>query len=650
MGIQETTVWNGILRSVFSFLDGIVFSLIKWIMYGIFDLSKITANTDIFNGIYSRIYVILGIFMAFKLSFSFFQYIIDPESMTGKSEKGVSKLLTRVIVMLGALILLPGLLFGAGGEEGLIYTAQRSLLPVLPRLIFGSNAGGNFEDSVEDSAENITVAIMNGFVSVPENIDEYCPNGTYSSHKPIEKSEDFSPVLKEKCGGVLGSKYYVYSYNYFFSTVTGVLVIALLLGITLGIAKRIFKLMILELIAPIPIMSLIDPKGSKDGAFSKWLGNLISTFVDLFVKLGLVYLIIVIIQQITTQDMFDNMPSNNGFFRGTYLRLFLILGLIFFAKEAPKFIKESLGIKDSGGSLFDDVKSVGKAAGLVGGAAVGTAGILGSGIASGRASYLSDEANGKSHHVGNILKNIGSGLVGAGAGAATAGKALTQKGAGISSVMKAQQARNAQALAAGVAGSTWLGRRGSEISNILSGETPATKMGRHLSEIESKQSLLKAITDRVSSEMPKSDHTYGTFGKNSGIAGKFNYKDVMARYEAAKATGSEKFDIYDDTGAKQTIELAQMEKYKGVLLKENEEDYLKKANLERDANGDLLVKDAIVGRYMEAAKGVTVHGEPIDLRDRGSIKGGIDNLTIESSQVKQKQAKAQANDRFSAKK
>ena len=301
MGIQETTVWNGILRSVFSFLDGIVFSLIKWIMYGIFDLSKITANTDIFNGIYSRIYVILGIFMAFKLSFSFFQYIIDPESMTGKSEKGVSKLLTRVIVMLGALILLPGLLFGTGGEEGLIYTAQRSLLPVLPRLIFGSNAGGNFEDSVEDSAENITVAIMNGFVSVPENIDEYCPNGTYSSHKPIEKSEDFSPVLKEKCGGVLGSKYYVYSYNYFFSTVTGVLVIALLLGITLSIAKRIFKLMILELIAPVPIMSLIDPKGSKDGAFSKWLGNLISTFVDLFVKLGLVYLIIVIIQQITTQ-------------------------------------------------------------------------------------------------------------------------------------------------------------------------------------------------------------------------------------------------------------------------------------------------------------------------------------------------------------
>ena len=69
MGIQATDWVNWVLRSIFSFLDGIVFSLIKWVMYGVFDLSKITANTEIFSGLYSRIYVILGIFMAFKLSF-----------------------------------------------------------------------------------------------------------------------------------------------------------------------------------------------------------------------------------------------------------------------------------------------------------------------------------------------------------------------------------------------------------------------------------------------------------------------------------------------------------------------------------------------------------------------------------------------------
>ena len=544
MGIQATDWVNWVLRSIFSFLDGIVFSLIKWVMYGVFDLSRITANTEIFSGIYSRIYVILGIFMAFKLSFSFFQYIIDPDSMTGKSEKGVTKLLTRVIVMLGALILLPGLLFGVGGEEGLIYTAQRSFLPVLPRLIFGSS-GGNFEGTVEESAENVTVAIMNSFVSVPENIDEYCIKGTYASHKPIEKSEDFTAVLKQECAGMRG-KYYVYSYNYFFSTVTGVLVIALFLGITLGIAKRIFKLMILELIAPVPIMSLIDPKGSKDGAFSKWLGNLISTFVDLFVKLGLVYLIIVIIQQITTQDMFENMPNENGFFRGTYLKLFLILGLIFFAKEAPKFIKDSLGVKDSGGSLFDDVKSVGKAAGLVGAGSLAT---VSGAISSGKASYMADEANGKNHAL-NLVKNLGVGALGGITGGLTsAHAAFNAKDHSFKAGMDNINKRNELAYARGVAGSTFMGRASSDIRRALTGETKADIMARSIAANEALGSAGESLYSYLEDRAVKAGANEAITGTRADGKTKFNttYNEFTSEMLRAKQRGDATFTVAGQT-------------------------------------------------------------------------------------------------------
>ncbi len=58
--------------------------------------------------------------------------------------------------------------------------------------------------------------------------------------------------------------------------------------------------------------------------------------------------------------------------------IFLIIGLFHFAKEAPKFIKDALGIKDSGGGSF-----MGKALSGMAGAAAGFAGGLATGGLSG---------------------------------------------------------------------------------------------------------------------------------------------------------------------------------------------------------------------------------------------------------------------------
>ena len=97
MGLQEQNWFFDIIRPIFGFFDRIVYTLIKWILYGVFDISALSTNSKVFNGIYSRIYVILGIFMAFKLSFSFFQYIVNPDSMSGKSEQGVGKINTQTL-------------------------------------------------------------------------------------------------------------------------------------------------------------------------------------------------------------------------------------------------------------------------------------------------------------------------------------------------------------------------------------------------------------------------------------------------------------------------------------------------------------------------------------------------------------------------
>ena len=662
MGIQEQGWLMDIIRRLFSVLDGLVYKLIKWILFGIFDLSNISTNSEIFSGIYSRIYVILGIFMAFKLSFSFFQYIMDPESMVGKGDKTLSKLFTRVFIMLAALIFLPMILFGQNGQEGFLARAQRAFLPTLPKVIFGvDNLGGlstssgvgtgsNFTDSIEQSSNEISATILGGFFAPPDELDDYCGAGWYDKTPPIKTIEEFQSNITETCNRGIsvgtaaihtGTRFYRYSYMWFISTIVGALVALLLLGITFDIAKRIFKLMILEVIAPIPIMSLIDPKGSKDGAFKKWSSSLISTFLDIFFKLGLVYLIIVFIHLIVAKGanggLFLNFPTNSGF-RGTYLTILLILGLILFAKEAPKFIKDAIGIKGEGGGLFDDVKTVGKAAGLV----AGGAGVIGSAVASGRASYDSDTVNGREHTFRRRLKNVGAGLVGGIAGAGTAVRAATGKDGSLGNVLKAQAQRNANALARGASGSTWLGRRGSELSSIFAGQTPANLLERQLDDLNSRKEYFEAIKNRVTSKMPEKTYTFGEFG-NGVLAGhRFNYNSVMAAVEAAQAAGRDVVDLTDSTGHTHTgISIADVARGRPGLLDNNEADFYQQVL----ANGAL---DDTLSNLIHRNRDVGLDNPYAQYGGAAGMKAAMGENGRIIYQTSRQAKRAKANDRYSA--
>ena len=151
--------------------------------------------------------------------------------------------------------------------------------------------------------------------------------------------------------------------------------------------------------APVPIMTYIDPKASKDGSFAAWSKTLISTYIDLFVKLGTVYLVLLLASALFRQKLFDKAAYNN--FSGLsylYVQVFLVIGLFQFAKQAPKFIKDALGIKDNGGGSGG---FMGKALAGMAGAAAGFAG----GVAGG----------------GGIMGGLSAAAGGFSAGAANAG-------------------------------------------------------------------------------------------------------------------------------------------------------------------------------------------------------------------------------------
>ncbi len=103
-------IFTNLLRTVMFFVDNIVYGLITVIYKLFIYLSEINLfsfdDSTPLGALIGRIYVLLGIFMLFKVSFSLIQYIIDPNLFSDKS-KGFGKLVTNALVTMVLLVSVP---------------------------------------------------------------------------------------------------------------------------------------------------------------------------------------------------------------------------------------------------------------------------------------------------------------------------------------------------------------------------------------------------------------------------------------------------------------------------------------------------------------------------------------------------------------
>ena len=287
-----------------------------------------------------------------------------------------------------------GLLFGT------LYSLQDRILSnnTLGRLILGTtddaddNTGeqdtsGMTEAEIqtqklESSSRIFTSTILKGFLRInllPEEVrksdDEndqenwYCGDHIGQDEKDainIYRQLDVAPeillddaIVKAKCdlnqsfGGAIGNFFniggdakYLFAFNWWpIAMIVGIIFLVIMVGFTVDIAIRSIKLAILRLIAPIPVISYIEPKSSKDGGmFASWVKALTSTYLDLFLRLAIVYFVIFLIQDMIVNGVVINEATGSV---GIFSIIFIWIGLFFFAKMAPKFIKDALGLKGS---------------------------------------------------------------------------------------------------------------------------------------------------------------------------------------------------------------------------------------------------------------------------------------------------------------
>lgn len=340
-----------------------------------------------------------------------------------------------------------------------------------------------------------------------------------------------------------GSEHYMIAYTYVLGGITAIIFSAILLSFSIDVAMRSIKLAILRLIAPIPIISYMNPKDGDGSAFNSWTKTLTSTYLDLFLRLAIIYFAFFLIESLITGGLVINV---SGGVTGGLSIIIIFIAIFIFAAQAPKFFKEALGIKADNFSLFG---GLGSAIGV--GALAG--GTIGSAVTGVRASWAATRDGEGIHKYGalNVGRAIASGITGGVAGLATGAKAYAgAKDHQASAAMKAMNQRNATSLAAGQSGSTLAGRFGSTMRREFGMNTKADILQKNK---EANQNYDKYFKSAKSQMLLDKKNKFSSFGATDYVdkyTGETfdNLKDLSDAYERAKTAGadSKTLKAYDD--------------------------------------------------------------------------------------------------------
>ena len=421
-------------------------------------------------------------------------------------------------------------------------------------------------------------------------------------------------------------------------------------------------------------MSYIDPKSGQNGAFQNWVKTLTKTFLDLFVRLAIIFFVILVVRSIADDIAAGNFKTFDFSTPvGAFATIFIIIGLFFFAKQAPQFIYEALGMKyDKGAGIFSGLGKI---------AATGMAlgGSIGSASTSLRASH--EAGDGRALTIGKTALGGARGFLN-GLGAATSAKDHPTQ-----AVREAQAKRNARVAELAENGGSVLGAIGATAQQVFTGTSPGDRLEAEWKAEEEKikyerqkNAERKRAMDRANSKGVESLATSGTIKAKAGTqlykynGLKANASSFRSAISAAKSGGS--YTMYSDSSGRLLTEnqysvLSADERsgfaegkymdWEGMHINMKDADLL--AHEFDDANIADYYEQALSGRlddsviidantrFAEANGGVgleTEFGGATGLKASfGSVGSDLDNrelaLANEKNSKKAKAAKANAN-------
>ncbi len=336
-----------------------------------------TAGTALYEMFTKKMYLVLSVVMLFIFAYELILLLINPD---GDGTKKTTGLLKDFVISIALVVVLPvvfkymtvfqlhviknntigALVLGtAPTSSNTAETAYGDSIGMVILMAFYHPQGAGYESFFETTGE---------FKGIDQAVAD-CEAGGEASHDTCQswaealdkwntKMQNSGLVfaglnditqnsgLIKTLGDSDGSEY-----MWILCTGCGILVAWFFISYAIDLGTRAVKLGVLEIISPIPVMFNAIPKMKK--SFETWKGELIKTYVELFVRLAIIFFIVKLCTlvpefvEIIFKDPITGVKGDP--FVKAITMVVLILGLLKFAKEAPELFKS---LFDNGGGLF----------------------------------------------------------------------------------------------------------------------------------------------------------------------------------------------------------------------------------------------------------------------------------------------------------
>ena len=430
-----------IIRTIFLALDGIIYAIISY-CYEVFNFIseiRVFENEDMVN-LGNRIYILIGVVSLFLVAYTLLNAIINPDNATKDKNKSFSGIVKNITLAVIGIAIIPTIFDYA-------YEFQSRVLcnNVIQKFFLENNITED-DDTRNKMGAQMSLYLFKSFYYVKGNednvsLDENDNSSWESKAQSIVSDNDSSYNLSMAFSDIeLGNKSVSEAlgdfddsidsgklgYLFLISTIAGIFCTYVMLGFVIDMGVRAVKLAYLQLIAPLPVLTLVLPNQKK--VFDAWLKKTTSCFIEVFVRIIAMSFAFYAIKYLRPWIFNDMSTVSCGKTVGAVTKLLaqaaFIVGVFAFLKQLPKLIKDlmpgldSAGFKLGFGNAFAEAggfQMLGAAGGFASSAAKNAA------ISGSRAFQNAKQNYNQKPGFGRLLGGTFATIAGSAAGAATGG-------------------------------------------------------------------------------------------------------------------------------------------------------------------------------------------------------------------------------------